>query len=347
MPRNKNAEFRFLILDRCFSDYHHKYTIEDLLEKVNDKLYDANGNKSMIMERQLRSDLNAIRKMLPNQVYLEAIPFDNKKCYYRYSDPNFSIYKNELSVSEIQNLRSTIEMLGKYRGLPSNEWMNEVISNLEWRFGLHNPKENFIGFEQNPYLKGLHFLPMLINATTNHQAIKITYRNYKNNEEEHTFTVHPWYLKQYNNRWFLMAYEADTDRISNFALDRIQDLQIEKNVTYIPNVKIDFEHYFDDVFGVTIPPEGVRKIRVVLQFSPKQYPYITSKPLHHSQEIVDEKNCILAVEIRPNYEFTQLILSFGRDVKVLEPESYRQEIIANIEQNLQNYHIMQIDCTDK
>ena len=49
MPKNKNAEYRFMVLDRCFSDYHHKYNIEDLLEKVNDKLYDANGCKSMIL----------------------------------------------------------------------------------------------------------------------------------------------------------------------------------------------------------------------------------------------------------------------------------------------------------
>lgn len=51
MPKNKNAEYRFMVLDRCFSDFRHKYNIEELLEKVNDKLYDANGSKSMIMER--------------------------------------------------------------------------------------------------------------------------------------------------------------------------------------------------------------------------------------------------------------------------------------------------------
>lgn len=33
MPKNKNAEYRFMVLDRCFSDFHHKYSIEDLLEK--------------------------------------------------------------------------------------------------------------------------------------------------------------------------------------------------------------------------------------------------------------------------------------------------------------------------
>lgn len=158
MPKNKNAEYRFMVLDRCFSDFHHKYSIEDLLEKVNDKLYDANGSKSMIMVRQLRGDFNAIRKMLPDGIYLEAIPYDGKKCYYRYSEPDFSIYRNELSVAEVQNLRSTIEMLSKYRGLPSNGWLEEVISNLEIRFGVKGNAENLVSFGQNEQLKGLEYL---------------------------------------------------------------------------------------------------------------------------------------------------------------------------------------------
>ncbi len=82
------------------------------------------------------------------------------------------------------------------------------------------------------------------------------------------------------------------------------------------------------LFDVTIPPSDVAKIRVLLQFSKKQYPYIVSKPLHHSQEIVDAENRILAIEVCPTYEFTQLILSFGFDVKVLEPEPFKQEILA-------------------
>lgn len=224
--------------------------------------------------------------------------------------------------------------------LPSNAWVDEVISNLEWRFGLRGKQENMIGFEQNPYLRGLNLLPDIIDAATSHQAVRITYRNYKNCDEEYTVVVHPWYIKQYNNRWFLMAYDAEADRISNYALDRIQNFNVEEDVAYIPNKEVDFEHYFDDVFGVTIPPSDVEKIRVLLQFSKKQYPYIVSKPLHHSQEIVDAENRILAVEVRPTYEFTQLILSFGFDVKVLGPEPFKQEILSNLRRNLQNYNEM-------
>ena len=155
----------------------------------------------------------------------------------------------------------------------------------------------------------------------------------------------------YSDPEFTINAQPLTDEEANqlctviVTLDRIQELQVEESVAFIPNKEIDFEHYFDDVFGVTIPPSDVEKIKVVLQFSKKQYPYIVSKPLHHSQEIVDDENCILAVEVRPTYEFTQLILSFGKDVKVLEPAPYRQEIIDNIRKNLQNYDIVQIECT--
>lgn len=32
---NKNAQFRYQILDRCFSDFRYKYDFDTLLQKVN------------------------------------------------------------------------------------------------------------------------------------------------------------------------------------------------------------------------------------------------------------------------------------------------------------------------
>ena len=140
MPVNKNADYRYRILDRCFSNFHRKYTFDDLLDTVNEHLAD-DGHKG-ISVRQLRDDLNAIRKMLPDGVYLDAKSFDDKKCYYRYSERGISIYQNELSVQEVQELRSTIDMLSRYRGIPGHAWLEEVISNLEYRFGVKGKAEN-------------------------------------------------------------------------------------------------------------------------------------------------------------------------------------------------------------
>lgn len=344
MPTNKNAAIRYQTLDKCFRDRRHRYYMEDLIDKCEEAIYYYNGVGG-VSRRQIFEDIKFMESETGWSVPLERKQ-DGRRVYYRYSDPDFTINAQPLTEDEARQLRSVIITLRRFRGLPSNAWVDEVISNLEWRFGLRGKQENMIGFEQNPYLRGLNLLPDIIDAATSHQAVRITYRNYKNCDEEYTVVVHPWYIKQYNNRWFLMAYDAEADRISNYALDRIQNFDVEEDVAYIPNKEVDFEHYFDDVFGVTIPPSDVEKIRVLLQFSKKQYPYIVSKPLHHSQEIVDAENRILAVEVRPTYEFTQLILSFGFDVKVLEPEPFKQEILANLLRNLQNYDEMQIDCTD-
>ena len=295
MPTNKNAAIRYQTLDKCFRDRQHRYYMEDLIDKCEEAIYYYNGVGG-VSRRQIFEDIKFMESETGWSVPLERKQ-DGRRVYYRYRDPDFTINAQPLTEEETRQLRSVIITLRRFRGLPSNAWVDEVISNLEWRFGLRGKQENMIGFEQNPYLRGLNLLPDIIDAATSHQAVRITYRNYKNCDEEYTVVVHPWYIKQYNNRWFLMAY-------------------------------------------------NVEKIRVLLQFSKKQYPYIVSKPLHHSQEIVDAENRILAVEVRPTYEFTQLILSFGFDVKVLEPEPFKQEILANLRRNLQNYDEMQIDSTD-
>ena len=59
MPTNKNAQLRYQVLDRCFSDFIHKYSIDDLIDKVNDVLYDLNGTE--VSMRQIREDIKYMR----------------------------------------------------------------------------------------------------------------------------------------------------------------------------------------------------------------------------------------------------------------------------------------------
>lgn len=344
MPKSKNAEHRFMILDRCLSDFRHKYTIYDLLEKVNDQLYDANGSKSTIMMRQLRSDLNAIRKMLPDDIYLEAIPFDGKKCYYRYSEEGFSIYKNELSVSEVQNLRSTIEMLNKYRGLPSNGWLEEVISNLEVRFGVKRDAENLVSFGQNDQLKGIEYLSDIIDATINHQPLEIEYTSAKGRYHKHI--LHPYFVKQYNNRWYLFGLDSDEKRIKNLAFDRIQKITFSNQV-FIKNTEIDFNTYFDNVVGVTVPNSTEAElIDLYLRFSPTRFQYAISKPIHKSQEIVNQESCTVRLKLYYTKELEQQIFSFGPDVEILSPAWLRDEFSKKIANYLKLYFPVQNLCTE-
>ena len=343
MPVNKNALLRYRILDRCFSDRHHYYDIDELVDKVNEAFLDMYGKTVSL--RQIRADISYMKDRMSYDAPIEAIPFDGKKCYYRYSDPKFSIFNSDLSNEEIVKLRSTIEMLGRFRGIPGNAWLEEVISNLEYRFGVKANKGNYITFDQNEQLKGLQYLSTIIDATVNHQPLLIEYHSYKGNEK--TVTIHPYHVKEFNNRWFLFGLEHSSqgDRIANRALDRIIKLSLSDS-TFIPNTTINFKTYFDDVIGVTVP-ENTKVEHIVLKFEKGRFPYIVSKPIHQSQKVLSKEDCILQIDVRPNKELISEIFSFFPDVEVLEPTWFRNEIKEKIIYNMQKYTSVKLDCTEK
>ena len=344
MPTNKNAAIRYQTLDKCFRDRFHRYYIEDLIDKCEEALLYYNGIGG-VSRRQIFEDIKFMESDTGWSIPLERIK-DGKRVYYRYYDSQFTINEQPLTDEEIRQLQTVIITLGRFRGLPSNEWVEEVISNLEWRFHLKGQTEDIIGFEQNPHLRGLHWLSMIIDAAFNHQALDVVYRTYKEDSCERLQTVHPYYVRQYNNRWFLLALDEEHRYISILALDRILSLQVNESVPFVKNTYIDFSHYFDDVMGVTIPKDEVKKECIILRFAKKQFPYVVSKPLHHSQQILDEDECTLCIEVRPTYELQGQILSFGSDVEVLSPDSYREEIRGILENTLNKYLAMQKGCTD-
>ena len=343
MPTNKNALLRYQILDRCFSNRYRKYTIEDLVDAVNEALYDMYGSE--VSMRQIRDDIKYMRDRVSYNAPIEAVPFEGKRCYYRYSDPNYTIFNNELTTEEVSKLCSTINMLGRYRG-GANRWLEEVISNLELRFGIKTNREHVVAFEQNEQLRGLEFLSELIDSAINHQPLNLLYRTY--NGKETNVVIHPYHVKQYNNRWFLFGLEQtpNGDRIANRALDRIVKFSIS-NVPFVPNTSIDFSTRFDDVVGVTIPDDDVQKETVVLKFEPDRFPYVVSKPIHHSQKVLNEDECILQIEVRPNKELESVIFSYFPHVEVLEPATLREQFKEKISNNLKKYLSVQKDRTDE
>ena len=333
MPANKNAFLRYWLLDQCFANKYRKFDINELIDFVSDK----SGYR--ISLRQIREDIANLR-LGPYYAPIVATRYDGKKCHYHYDDPGFSIFKNKLSAEELAGLRSAIHMLGRYRGIPANRWLEEVILRMEYCFGIKNDVENLIAFDQNEQLKGLEHLSGLIDATVGHCPIHLVYRPY--HREQRTFTVHPYYVRQYNGRWFLFGLNESKKRIESYALDRIEAYRPSESV-FIPNESTDFSTYFDDVVGVSVPYGEVKTEEVILRFSPRRFPYVASKPIHPTQQLCAE-SCTVRIRVKPNKELSQQIFSFIPDVEVLAPEWFRQEIKAKLMESLGKYGYDHPDC---
>lgn len=343
MPVNKNANIRYRTLDRCFRDTRRKYFIEDLIAECNKALLSYNFEGG-VKRRQIFDDIKFMESEAGYAIELDKL-HDGKRVYYRYADPSFSINQQPLSHAEAQQLQQAVMTLTRFRGLPQYDWIEEVITNLEHRFNLDGKSVGVVCFEQNRLLTGLEYLGPLIDAATAHQVLKINYHTYKNGGRDIDFIIHPYYLKQYNNRWFLFGRNDETGQITVNALDRIQGIEPMSDIAYVVT-DIDFDHYFDDVVGVTVHQHKA-PVKITLRASEGRYPYIASKPIHPSHRVEDRKGCIFSIVVRPNNELEQQILSFGPDLEVIAPEDYRAQIAEKVKKLYEIYTPVQAECTDK
>jgi len=176
----------------------------------------------------------------------------------------------------------------------------------------------------------------LENTINSRKVIKVVYRPFKYNEDI-IIILHPYYLKQYNNRWFVLGLNDELKKIYTVALDRIVSFEtITKK--YIKNTEIDFKEYYEDVIGVTKPENG-KVVKVELQFNNNAGPYVFTKPLHESQhnKKFDENGLLVTIEVIPNVEFEKLILSFGDDVRIISPKKIVEQFKAKYKSALDQY----------
>ena len=322
MPVTKQKLIRHYALDRCFRSQTRRYYIEDLLNECNKDL--QRHDCAPISLRTLKNDLNEYEELY--NTLIDRIPDGNGRVYYRHADPDFSIAKAPLNDDELAKLKDTVLMLGRFKGLPQFGWMEEVLTEIQTKLHIEGHTESFIGFESNEDIKGLEWLSTLFDSIVSCQAVEMRYQPFHG--EEIRWTLHPYYIKQFNNRWFLFALNDADAKIVNVAQDRIVDIK-SSNIKYRQNTDIDFTEYFDDVIGVTIP-DGVTAEHLLLRFTPNRLPYVLSKPLHPSQKTKDKDSGCIEITVIPNRELISLLLSFGDDVEVLQPEHLRREIREKI-----------------
>jgi predicted DNA-binding transcriptional regulator YafY len=318
MATNKHAQIRYKVLDTCFRNSGRNYTFDDLIEACNEALADIDPQSGGISVRTLRADISFMESEQGWQADIERYKV-GKKYFYRYIDPNFSINNQLLNKTELSQLNSALEILSRFDGMPQFTWVNEIVRKINNGFELKEENSSFISFDSNQYLKGIEHLGNLFNIINSNKVIKLVYRSFKSDHDVN-MVLHPYYLKQYNNRWFLLGLNDKYKSITNVALDRIVSFDT-LTTKYIKNKTINFNEYFEDIIGVT-KPQDAELVKIDLLFNNDQAPYILTKPIHGSQKNKshNENGLHVSIEVIPNHELEKLILSFGDKVKVLGPK---------------------------
>lgn len=334
MAINKNALIRYQALDKCFKNSGRKYFMEDLIDACDRALQELNPDSGGISLRQVYDDIRYMESEQGWSISLRRGKIGRKTHYY-YEDRSYSINNQPLNKFEAEQIKSALYVLSRFKGLPQFQWVDEQILKLEQAYNLKSRNHKIIDFDNNEYLVGQEYLSILFNAVLYKKVISIQYRSFIN-KEVLTHKVHPHYLKQYNNRWFLLAQNPLYETISVLALDRMLSVE-ERNDVYEPT-SIEFDEYFEDLVGVTIPENAtIEKIRIRVDAS--LWPYIKTKPIHGSQKTIKEELEYAEIELNMyvNYELISLLLSFGNRIVITSPQELKEKMIEQAKSILEKY----------
>ena len=337
MAVTKKPLVRYKILDSCFKNPYKVFTIDVLLSTVNDKLMDLLDDESQCIKlRQLQDDIAFMKSSEGWGIELADIK-DGKKRIYRYEDLDFSINNAPLNEVEMDQFQSAIQVLSQFEGMPQFEGIQEIVAKLKTDLKVSTNEKPFIGFDRSQDLKGIEYFSTLYNAVQNKTPLEITYKDFKV-EEPYTYIFHPYYLKEYNNRWFLFGLHVESGKEDwNVAIDRIVDVK-PSSTSFIVNDSIDWQDYFSDMIGVSKGVDAVLE-NVVLHFNQLTGKYMENKSIHETQKHkwIDEFTLELKIKVMPNYELERLILSYGESVKVIEPQYLQDKIKERLLKGLENY----------
>lgn len=330
MSSNKNALIRYKILDKCLKNKYRKYTLEDLIDACSEALFEFEGKESYVSKRTVQLDLQNMRSEkfgyeAPIEVY------DRK--YYRYSDPDYSIHNISVNESDLKAMNNAVQILKQFKDFSMFKEMNGVIQKLEDSIHATSQK-SIIHLDKNEQLKGLEHIDILYESILNKKVLKILYKSFTAREYS-VFTVHPQLLKEYNNRWFLICLYKGS--MYNLALDRMENVEMEEKAEYIDK-NLDGDEYFKDIVGVTVS-ETMKPRNIVFFVDASNAPYVKTKPLHKSQEIVSETEdgTVFKICVQINYELERLLLGFGDCLIVHKPRKLRLRMEEKFTAGNKNY----------
>lgn len=324
MALNKNALIRYKTIDKCLQNAYRQWTLNDLIEACSDALYEYEGRDVNVSRRTVQLDIQMMRS--DKLGYNAPIVVYNKK-FYKYDEEDYSITNIPLNESDMSVLSETVEMLKQFKDFSLFSELGGIIQRLEDKvYTEKTARSAIIHLDRNEKLKGLEHLDVLYQAILKEIVLKITYQSFRAKKPSEII-FHPYILKEFNNRWFLVGRpgEEAKKKVVTFALDRIIKINYDISIPYHKH-NFDGDSYYKNVVGVTVTDK--RPQRIQFWVDKANAPYVITKPLHHTQRLIKQREdgTIFNILVEINFELERLLLGFGDSIEVMKPARLRNRI---------------------
>ncbi len=338
MSLHKYALIRYRVIDNLIKNKYHPYpSVEKLRSKCEESLFGSDYGDN-ISKSTIEKDLRAMREDM--ELGFEApIKYSRAHKGYFYTDENYTIQNIPLNSDDVDAIKLAANTLFNFRESPLFSQFRFAIEKIFDRLNISEEVQdgrldNFVQFDSYPEYPGNEHLAPIYESITDRKIIQISYQRF-NSQEKSIRNFHPYLLKEFQYRWYVIGYSIDKGKIITYALDRIVNIE-SSDETFEIQSDFNADNFFKYSFGITESLENPSEI--ILKFDSNQKGYLETKPLHSSQVIVEKKNELtVTLTLVPSYELYEKILSYGDRVEVISPTSFRNEVVSKIKATLGKY----------
>jgi predicted DNA-binding transcriptional regulator YafY len=316
MNSTLSAQLRYQVIDKRLRNPQYVNHWKDLSEACAEAIKDYSGSILAPSKRTIAYDIQRMRSGILG--YHAPISFSKSNGYY-YANPKFSIHNIPVSSHIIQECREAVHIL---RHLTSNEKLAS----------LHHA---IVSLEEKLNLQGQQWLDEVYSFIRRSHVMTVHYRPF--DKPEITHIMSPYFIKEYNNRWYVIGYEHGMQKVINLALDRFVTLNPSLQA-FVDHPNVDHDTMYHHIYGVTILDDATpAKIR--FRAIPLLARYLHTKPIHNSQQVVEENQEFteFSLFVIHNYEIRHKLLSYGADIEVIEPEELREVMAAQAKKTMALY----------
>ena len=265
-----------------------------------------------------------------------------------------TIYRDIESLSELdipiymsKGKNGGIKLLDNYKfdkTLLSDEEQNQILFSLQGINKLQVDKNNVYEKMKNIFSKNddnwfevdfsvwdkstIHQenFEIIKNAIINKTMIEFVYSNSYGTTKTRKLEPLKLYFKY--NSWYLCGFDIDKSDYRFFKIMRMKNLKLLDKT---------FERKIPDDFGFYDKSQSPEIVKIVLQIDKKLADRVYDEFEESSIKTLDDGNFEVTVEFPFSDWVYGYILSFGENIKVLEPESIKKEIIERLKNSLNKY----------
>ena len=335
MPAIKNALLRYRIIDRSIRNEYNPYpTKEQLRQACEEEIYGTSEGLHFC-HSTIEKDIFAMR-----MEHDAPIAYSKREKGYYYTNDEFTMDDVPLTEKDISAIKAASTILHQFKSTSLFSQYQFAIDKILDRAVSSQQKfsntENNIQFETLPTISGNEYLESVLEAIKKRNVLQFEYYNYIKDVKT-IRRVHPYLLKEYRNRWYLIGKSELKNKVITFGLDRISNLQTLENLFTVDS-SFNPDYFFQHSIGITVFDEKPQEI--IIKTNNILSKYLTSQPLHHSQQLSEVHNNgdhLFSYFLLVTYELKMTILGYGSDCEVIAPLSLREQIAEEIKKVASKY----------